>query len=81
MAIANCLWALLASRRVAEARNLGFRTHRVAVYAGPREGTVAELAYVRRERDRQLAFASRVTSLDRRVFTISPTLAFAGSPR
>src|ERR1700732_4381000 len=39
-------------RRVAEARVHRLRTHRVAVYARPKEGTVAELAYVPRERVR-----------------------------
>jgi hypothetical protein len=39
-------------RRVAEARVHRLRTHRVAVYARPKEGTVAELAYVPRERIR-----------------------------
>jgi hypothetical protein len=39
-------------RRVAEARVCRLRTHRVAVYARRKEGTVAELAYVPRERVR-----------------------------
>src|ERR1700732_438967 len=39
-------------RRFAEARVHRLRTHRVAVYARPNEGTVAELAYVPRERVR-----------------------------
>jgi hypothetical protein len=39
-------------RRVAEARIHRLRTHCVAVFARPKEGTVAELAYVPRERVR-----------------------------
>jgi hypothetical protein len=39
-------------RRVAEARHHRLRTHGVAVYPGPNDGTVAELAYVPRERVR-----------------------------
>src|ERR1700738_4694042 len=37
-------------RRVAEARHRRLRTHGVTVSPGPNEGTVAELAYVPRER-------------------------------
>src|ERR1700704_1327036 len=37
-------------RRVAEARVHRLRTYRVAVYARPKEGTVAKLVYVPRER-------------------------------